>query len=781
MWIFKKKSQVCKCAKKLSKKFRPRVEQLESRSLLSADYDSGLGDPQSWDYTKTCGCPICAGKGLEEIPLMSASNWSSSQKYPLSTLPALNSLPDARASLFLDFNGSNTGNWGSFSNVVTPVYDIDNDETTFSGIELNWITEIWQRVAEDYAPFKINVTTVDPGNLINKRTAVIAIGGNHSDWYNSPAGGVAYVGGFYNAAPNVGFVFEDALGNGNPKYVAEAASHEAGHLFGLTHQSEYDGNTKVKEYSEGSNGWTPIMGVGYYQNVTTWHDGSTPSGVNFKQDDIAILAGSENGFGFRSDDYGSSTSTAFLLNRITEKNAFSVDGVISSSTDIDVFSFVAKAGTVSLKLTGIGTGQNFDGSLEVRNATGTVVASAATSSLNETLSKRLTSGTYFVYVKSSGLYGRLGHYTLSGRYSVQELPVPKMSVTLARKPVVSGGAAVDFGSVKPRQQVTKTFTIKNTGKAPLTLTSVGKLPTGYTLTKTFKPTTLAPGRSLSVSLKFVGTSSKSYKGTFTIFSNDDAGNKFSIPLSAEVSNSSARSSAASSASSIQVIDNSSKGFTKRGAWATENGNGVGNSTLVSKKGSGQNTATYTFTKLPKGTYTISSTWSASSSLATNTPYSIKSGSKTVANLSVNQERAPRSFKADGVSWSRLANVKISGGTLTITITNRGNDNVMADAIRIERVSAAPTLDGSAEPEDGLITFNPEHQFAEDASVDLSAASSVMSAQSPRVSSQLEQRLVDQLDEVYAAVESLLTGSDFDFECQTFEANPLGRKEHFGEW
>ena len=39
------------------------------------------------------------------------------------------------------------------------------------------------------------------------------------------------------------------LGKGRPKYVAEAAAHEAGHLFGLTHQSAYDANNnKSDEY-----------------------------------------------------------------------------------------------------------------------------------------------------------------------------------------------------------------------------------------------------------------------------------------------------------------------------------------------------------------------------------------------------------------------------------------------------------------------------------------------------------------------------------------------------
>jgi hypothetical protein len=103
----------------------------------------------------------------------------------------------------------------------------------------------------------------------------VAIGGHYSDWYGSSAGGVAYVGGFTNSMPNVAYVFENALGNGNPRYVAEAAAHEAGHLFGLQHQAVWSGSTLVEGYNSGTGDWAPIMGTGYYADRTTWHRGPT--------------------------------------------------------------------------------------------------------------------------------------------------------------------------------------------------------------------------------------------------------------------------------------------------------------------------------------------------------------------------------------------------------------------------------------------------------------------------------------------------------------------------
>src|SRR6185312_7988109 len=85
--------------------------------------------------------------------------------HPLASIPALHSNPDAKATLFLDFDGNYQATWGAYSNITTPVYDIDGDTTTFSERELSNISEAWARAAEDYAPFSVDVTTVEPAVL----------------------------------------------------------------------------------------------------------------------------------------------------------------------------------------------------------------------------------------------------------------------------------------------------------------------------------------------------------------------------------------------------------------------------------------------------------------------------------------------------------------------------------------------------------------------------------------------------------------------------------------
>src|SRR5262249_25565354 len=50
-------------------------------------------------------------------------------------VPVYNSLPGAKATLYLDFNGDFTLSWGGYLNIDTPAYDTDGDPNTFSATE----------------------------------------------------------------------------------------------------------------------------------------------------------------------------------------------------------------------------------------------------------------------------------------------------------------------------------------------------------------------------------------------------------------------------------------------------------------------------------------------------------------------------------------------------------------------------------------------------------------------------------------------------------------------
>ena len=110
----------------------------------------------------------CSGtiERLESRRLLTASMTSPAELASLETssliVPAYSSLPGADATLYLNFAGDPITSWLGYSNVTVPVWSIDADRTQFSAVELDEIEETWRGVAEDFAPFNINVTTVDP-------------------------------------------------------------------------------------------------------------------------------------------------------------------------------------------------------------------------------------------------------------------------------------------------------------------------------------------------------------------------------------------------------------------------------------------------------------------------------------------------------------------------------------------------------------------------------------------------------------------------------------------
>ena len=169
------------------------------------------------------------------------------------------------ATLYLDFHGEAQQNWGMATIPATPAYDIDSDPTTFSTQELTNIQQIWSRVAEAYSPYNLNVTTADPGswNLTgaaqNLNRFRVVIGGSGS-WSGIVQGGTASVGSFYTPGlPNTAYVFSSQLG-GDPQFTGDEAAHEAGHGFGLQHQSTYTGTTQTNAYNPGNSTTAPFMG-----------------------------------------------------------------------------------------------------------------------------------------------------------------------------------------------------------------------------------------------------------------------------------------------------------------------------------------------------------------------------------------------------------------------------------------------------------------------------------------------------------------------------------------
>ncbi|MBM4048247.1 MAG: hypothetical protein FJ279_24350, partial [Planctomycetes bacterium] len=207
--------------------------------------------------------------------------------FPYAQTFTLHSLPGASKIIYLDFNGHTTpGNtaWGKTYNggqpIITAPFDMDGNPDAFSEEEQRVIQRVWQRVAEDYAPFELDVTTQDPGDAALARSdesdqnyGTRAVIGPQAA--NLPGvGGYSYMGVFDSVGDyykNV-FVYSDNLLN-REMNLGGAAAHEVGHPFGLNHDGTRGGSEYYEGHGTGAMKWGAIMGAGYDSYVLQWSKG----------------------------------------------------------------------------------------------------------------------------------------------------------------------------------------------------------------------------------------------------------------------------------------------------------------------------------------------------------------------------------------------------------------------------------------------------------------------------------------------------------------------------
>ena len=356
---------------------------------------------------------------------------------PLSDTFKLHSDPSASKRIYLDFNGQtvsgtlwNDQNGGQAFTLAA--YSFEGDTASFTNNELDRIQRIWARVAEDFAPFEVDVTTEEPptNDLINSggtdsRWGVrVIVGGTFAP--QASHGGVAFPGSFNWDTDTPALVFEDNLNDGEEKSTADAISHEVGHTLGLAH----DGRTNAMEeyysgHGSGATGWAPIMGVGYYSMLTQWSQGEYPDASN-PEDDLAIIT-TMNGFGYRQDDFGDSDLNAFEIKGVAAGSQVTIDqqGLIEQRTDVDYFALDMGDGQVTLNISGGPVDSNLDILAELYDSNGTLVASSnPADQLTATISYTSTTGTYYLKIDGVGYndpqsagysdYGSLGQYRITG-------------------------------------------------------------------------------------------------------------------------------------------------------------------------------------------------------------------------------------------------------------------------------------------------------------------------------------------------------------------------------
>lgn len=330
-------------------------------------------------------------------------------------VPKLNSFPSATATIYIDFDGEvvNAAYWNSGNTLTCQPAQLSPEQ----------MTEIFNRVSEDYRPFNINITTDLEKFIaapIGKRMRIIVT--PTSSW-TTGVGGISYTGSFTWMDDTPGFVFSDRLGSA--KFIAECVSHESGHTVGLSHQSRYNGSCTLTETyntgnGNGETGWAPVMGNSYNRNMTGWNDGPTPYGCANTQDNLTIIT-SQNGFSYRTDDHSDLLDvTATALN-----SSFSKEGIITTAVDKDAFKYVLETNAAfHMDITPYSVGSSHSGAnldVQVQLYKNDVLISTynPANSMSVHIDTTLNAGTYYFLVSGAGNeyasdYGSLGSYTITG-------------------------------------------------------------------------------------------------------------------------------------------------------------------------------------------------------------------------------------------------------------------------------------------------------------------------------------------------------------------------------
>lgn len=203
--------------------------------------------------------------------------------------PTDGSRPGAPVTVYLDFDGETLEgtNWNAYS---------EQDSLKFAPASGANQDEIWAAVAEDYAPFNVNVTTTNPGaEALYKASADDNEYGSHviiTDSYTdvlpeaAGSGGIAWLGGTGSQYLGGALVFTEGTENAS-KPIGEIAAHESGHNFGLSHDGIADSSSGEYYYPQDGI-WGTIMGAAYAVPVSQWSAGAYAGATN-DEDDLSVI------------------------------------------------------------------------------------------------------------------------------------------------------------------------------------------------------------------------------------------------------------------------------------------------------------------------------------------------------------------------------------------------------------------------------------------------------------------------------------------------------------
>ena len=143
---------------------------------------------------------------------LTLGNAGAASPYALADTFKLETNPGASKTIFLDFDGHNSVNNAWDHDINFPAWNRDNS-SSFSAAELIEIQIQFQNVAEDFAPFDVNITTKDPGvaaltrsSFFDQNFGVRVVSTQATEGFGNGIGGVAFLNSFNDAIDNPVFV-----------------------------------------------------------------------------------------------------------------------------------------------------------------------------------------------------------------------------------------------------------------------------------------------------------------------------------------------------------------------------------------------------------------------------------------------------------------------------------------------------------------------------------------------------------------------------------------------
>lgn len=304
-----------------------------------------------------------------EAPVMWTQLWqrptSDNQWLTPDGTPALASNPGGAVTVFLDLDGYTV----SPGNQWHELWEYPEMDVAIPGVvgarsarPVSEIFDVWVQVSEDFAPWDVNVTTIEPtGSDITRTdatdprfgiTVVVAAGQAQAGhlWCGECLGtavrdAVSFPPQVWDSYDIHAFVWD--LPTLSPSMLADAISHEAGHAFGLQHPGLANTDVYDREATSDSDKgfytpteyWNPLMNsVHKDMPFTIWTNTTTPEHAGHR-DPLAQL---DAYLPRRVDDAPNQESGIATPVKVGESFA----GVISSDIDTDAFTFTIEPGTL---------------------------------------------------------------------------------------------------------------------------------------------------------------------------------------------------------------------------------------------------------------------------------------------------------------------------------------------------------------------------------------------------------------------------------------------------